>query len=86
MDFYGPFQSQILLITVDSYSKWLEMVPVALTTMQAVNRSIHRIFATHGLPNTVMTNNGTAFTSGEFQTFLQQNLIWYLRSAPFQPP
>ena len=34
IDHAGPFMGKILLIVVDSYSKWLEVVPVASTRSQ----------------------------------------------------
>ena len=40
-------------------------------------------FATHGLPCTLVSDNGTAFTSQEFQTFCKINGIKHIRSAPY---
>lgn len=47
--------------------------------------TLHPIFVTHGLPDTVVMDNGTVFTAGEFQEFLQGNLIRHIRSVPFHP-
>ncbi|XP_015266723.1 PREDICTED: uncharacterized protein K02A2.6-like [Gekko japonicus] len=82
LDFAGPFQGLTFLITVDSYSKWLEVSPVSTTSTKAVIRCLRRLFATHGLPNTIVSDNGTAFTSAEY---LRRNLIRHIRSAPFHP-
>lgn len=80
--FAGPFQGQILFILADSYTKWLEVVRVASTSTPDI-KALRLIFATHGLPDTVVTDNGTAFTSDEFQQFLQGNFIWHIRSTTF---
>ncbi|XP_060091235.1 LOW QUALITY PROTEIN: uncharacterized protein K02A2.6-like, partial [Heteronotia binoei] len=85
LDFAGPFQGQIFLIMVDAYTKWLEVIPVASTSSAAAIRALHRALSTHGIPDTIVTDNGAAFTSGDFQAFLQRYLIRHIRSAPFHP-
>lgn len=85
MDFAGPFQGKTFFIVVDSYTKWLEVALVPSTSTSAAIRVLRRLFATHGLPDTLVSDNGTAFTSGEFQTFTAQNAIRHIRSAPFHP-
>ena len=42
------------------------------------------IFATHGLPEMLLTDNGTVFTSDKFNRFTKQNDIHYVRS-PYHP-
>lgn len=42
------------------------------------------MFATHGLLQLIVSNNGTAFTSSEFQEFLKMNEIHRVKSAPYQ--
>uniref|UniRef100_A0A670JQT7 Gypsy retrotransposon integrase-like protein 1 n=1 Tax=Podarcis muralis TaxID=64176 RepID=A0A670JQT7_PODMU len=85
VDFAGPFQGKTFFIVVDSYTKWLEVALVPSTSTSAAIRVLRRLFATHGLPDTLVSDNGTAFTSGEFQTFTAQNAIRHIRSAPFHP-
>lgn len=48
-------------------------------------KSLREIFAEHGLPDTIVTDHGSSFTSSEFQTFTQLNGIKHVRSAPFKP-
>ncbi|XP_049516015.1 uncharacterized protein K02A2.6-like [Dermacentor silvarum] len=85
IDFAGPFQGQTFLIVVDSYSKWLEVIPMSSMTLSAVITTLRRLFATHGLPDTLVTDNGPQFTSTEFRGFLYANLIHQATSAPFYP-
>ena len=41
------------------------------------------MLATHGLPQLVVSDNGTGFTSGEFKEFLERRGICRVRSAPY---
>ena len=43
------------------------------------------MFATHGLPKVVVSDNGSVFTSSEFQQFMTKNGIQYIRTAPYHP-
>lgn len=43
------------------------------------------IFATHGLPGLIVSDNGPQFTSQEFQEFLAVNGICHTLSAPYHP-
>ncbi|XP_015283013.1 PREDICTED: uncharacterized protein K02A2.6-like, partial [Gekko japonicus] len=66
LDFAGPF-------------KWLEVVPVPSTSSKAAIRAMRHIFSSHGLPDTLVTDNGTAFTSSEFQDFTRYCGIRHVR-------
>ena len=58
---------------------------VPSTSSQATIKALRPIFATHGLPEIIVSDNGSAFTSEEFQEFVKQNGIRHLRSAPYHP-
>ena len=44
---------------------------------------LRSMFSTHGLPETIVSDNGTAFTSGEFQEFVEENGIRHIK--PYHP-
>lgn len=85
VDFAGPFQGHTFLVTVDSYSKWLEVNPITTMSAAAAIQALRKIFATHCLPDTLVSNNGMAFTAREFQEFVKRNGIRHVRSTPFHP-
>ena len=46
---------------------------------------LHKIFSTHGLPKQLVSDNGPAFTSNEFQVFMGKNGICHSLTSPYHP-
>ncbi|XP_066963229.1 uncharacterized protein [Macrobrachium rosenbergii] len=61
LDFAGSFLDHYYLILVDAYSKYPEIIPVTTTTAQATIKVLMPMFATHGVPERIFTDNGSAF-------------------------
>ncbi|XP_060539010.1 uncharacterized protein K02A2.6-like [Pantherophis guttatus] len=85
VDFARPFHGQTFLVVVDAYSKWVEIVAMASTTSAALIRALQRLFATHGLPDVIVSDNGPQLASAAFQVFLAGHGIHHARVAPFCP-
>ena len=85
LDFAGPFQGQMWLILIDSYSRWPEVVPMRTTTASQTIKELRPIFATFGLPEQILTDNGPQFVSEEFQEFTRSNGIQHIKIAPYHP-
>ena len=75
----------MFLVVIDAYSKWLEVRLMKSTTSQATIEKLREIFATDGLPITVVSDNGPSFTSHEFQQFLKGNGINHVTVSPYHP-
>lgn len=85
IDYAGPFLGHSYLIVVDAYSKWPEVIPTQSTTALSTIRALMSVFATHGLPERIVSDNGPQFTSQEFQEFLTVNGIYHTLSATYHP-
>ncbi|XP_062506101.1 uncharacterized protein K02A2.6-like [Corticium candelabrum] len=48
-------------------------------------RVLQFIFATHGLPELMVSDNGSAFTSQEFGNFMKGKGIVHITTAPYHP-
>ena len=73
------------MVVVDAHSKWVKALIVSSATSQTTIEKLRHLFATHGLPEVLVSDNGTTFTSAEFATFTEANGITHLRSAPYHP-
>ncbi|XP_054863260.1 uncharacterized protein K02A2.6 [Amphiprion ocellaris] len=85
IDFAGPFMGHMFMIVVDAYSKWLEVFKMAQITSSATITRLRRLFASYGLPEQIVTDNATTFTSDEFQLFVKSNGILHTTGAPRHP-
>ncbi|XP_039605735.1 uncharacterized protein K02A2.6-like [Polypterus senegalus] len=83
IDLAGPFQGNVFFILVDSHSKWLEVSLLCSMSANAAINTLHLIFATHGLPDIIVSDNGAAFTSAEFKEFTERNGIQHVTTAPY---
>ena len=85
VDFAGPFLRSMFLLLVDAQSKWPEVVPMQSATATKTFECLRTIFARHGLPEQLVSDNGPQFISEQFQDFLQGNGIQHIRSTPYHP-
>ncbi len=85
LDFAGPFENQMILVLIDSHSKWIEAFKTASATSKAVISKFRFLFSQFGVPETIVSDNGTCFTSEEFAIFLKSNGIKHYTSAPYHP-
>ena len=61
------------------------MFVVSSPSSQQAIQALRRVFSTHWLPQILVSDNGAAFTSSEFQTFVTRNGFKHVRSAPYHP-
>lgn len=85
IDFAGPFYGKVWLIVVDAYTKWIEIASMDSTTTDRTTAVLSRIFERHGLPRTVVSDNGPQFRSEQFAEYLRERGITHITSAPYHP-
>ena len=85
VDYAGPFEGKMFLLIVDAYSKWLEVHATTSSTSTITIELLRKSFASLGLPEVVVSDNGTTFTSQEFADFMKNNGIRHVRSPPYHP-
>ncbi|GFQ72653.1 uncharacterized protein K02A2.6 [Trichonephila clavata] len=84
-DFAGPIFEHTFFLIVDAHSKWLEVYPMKTTTTKKTVECLRDSFARFGLPRVLVSDNGSQFTSYEFQRFMQRKEVKHKTSAPFKP-
>jgi transposase InsO family protein len=57
---------------VDKFSKWIEAIPVTNQEATTAVKFFESIVYRYGVPNSIITDNSTNFTSGEFQEFAKK--------------
>ena len=73
------------LTIVDYYSQYIEVCTLTSTTSKAVVNTIKAIFARHGTPMEVVSDNGPQFSSQEFHDFSKHWDFEHTTSSPHYP-
>ncbi|UYV62479.1 K02A2.6-like [Cordylochernes scorpioides] len=85
MDLF-KFENKWYLVVIDYYSRFPEVVQLDRLTANVVVRSCKSIFARHGIPETVVSDNGTQFGAArEFANFARQYGFQHVTSSPRFP-
>ncbi|XP_028402116.1 uncharacterized protein K02A2.6-like [Dendronephthya gigantea] len=86
LDFYGPLPSgEYLLVAIDRYSRYPEVEVVRSTKASVVIPKLDQMFARHGIPTTIKTDNGPPFNSAEYNRYLTFLGIKDIHSTPKWP-
>ena len=85
VDFAGLYRGHTYFVIVDAFSKWVEVMDMPSITSERTIVVLRDLFARYGLPDQLVSDNGTQFTSSEFQVFMKQNGIKHIRCAPYHP-
>ena len=81
LDMVGPLPTSSpgrhthLLVAVDKFTKWIEAVPVTNQGATAAVNFFTMITCRFGIPHSIITDNGSNFTSKEFKSFCSERGI-----------
>jgi hypothetical protein len=70
------------LVLMDYYSKYIELVSLNNISSKTVIKKMKSIFARHGVPQILVTDPGTQFTSKEFEMFASVYEFSHVTTSP----
>jgi transposase InsO family protein len=76
---------RFLYVTIDKFTKWPEATPVVKINKQSVVKFIKSIIYRFRVPNQIITDNGSQFTSGAFQGYCEYLGIQICYVSPAHP-
>ena len=79
------FRGQQYLLLTDQYSRFPVIRRLTSTTSSAVINHLKSIFAEHGIPTQLTTDNGPQYSSAEFKHFMNVYGVEHITSSPLYP-
>jgi transposase InsO family protein len=76
LDILGPFPWAVggyryLYVAIDKFTRWSEVTPVVKINNQSVVKFSKSIMCRFGVPNRIITDNGSQFTNSTFQGYCE---------------
>ena len=86
IDFYGPLPSgQYIFVIMDCYSRFPEVEILTSISANSVIPRLDSVFARHGVPSQIISDNGPPFRSHEFNKYMTTMGIKHTTSTPPWP-
>ena len=79
------WDKHMYVLIVDYYSRFIEIARLSGESAPEVINKTKSIFARHGIPETVISDNGPQFTSEAYETFAKQYEFEHKTSSPYYP-
>ena len=79
------WEQKVYLVVVDSYSNYPEIAVLSSTTSEAIILQCKSIFARHGIPLVVCSDNGPQFAAATFGRFAELYGFYHETSSPYYP-
>ena len=84
MDLF-QWKGAMYLLIIDYFSRYIEIAKLGKESSEEVIRHTKSIFARHGIPEIVISDNGPQFTSSLFQQFAKEYEFEHHTSSPYHP-
>ena len=80
LDLVGPFKKEPrgfthVLVTIDKFTKWIKAQPIFVIKFEQAVLFFLDIIHHFGVPNSIITDNGTQFTNKKFLRFYDEHHI-----------
>ena len=86
LDFKGPLPSgKYIFALTDRYSRYPELEVLQSVAADIVIKKLRKSFASHGVPNVLVTYNGPPFHSNKFNELMEEFKIAHQFSTPCWP-
>ena len=88
MDIAGPIadaEHPYILVIIAQMSRWPEVFRLRSISSKAVIRKLSKVFARIGIPNTILTDNGSQLKSMDKEKFLKVNNIEHKLTPLYSP-
>ena len=79
------WEKRTYLLLVDYYSRYIEIALLSRPTAAEVITHLKSIFARHGIPELVMSDNGPQYSCDAFSEFAREYQFRHLTSSPLYP-
>ena len=79
------FQGRKYIIVVDYYSRWFDIKELSDETSHSVIKALKEVFATHGIPDVIMSDYGPQYSTEAFRQFAEAYNFTDVTSSPKQP-
>lgn len=78
--------NDVYLLVIDYFSRYIEVAKVSHSqTSQEIIRNLKEVFARHGIPERIRSDNGPQYSSAEFAQFVKDWNIKHVTSSPKFP-
>ena len=82
---YSLGKFSLLFVSVDTFSGFIWAVPVSSESSKHAISALLLTFPVMGIPSVLKTDNGPAFTSHSFRSFLMEWNITHITGIPYNP-
>ena len=79
------WRKESYLLIVDYYSRFIEIAQLKRTTADEVIRHTKSIFARHGIPEVVISDNGPQYSADAYEQFAKEYQFQHITSSPYYP-
>ena len=90
MDIVGPLERTVsgnkyILVLVDYATRYPEAIPLRSIDAETIADELIRVFARTGIPQKLLTDQGSNFTSTLMKQVLESLNVTHLRTSPYHP-